>query len=81
MSLGELSQGSVAYRPGASLGGGELTPAERDSGITTDGLLVGGGSVEGWATDSVVAKHKHADVWSTGQGTRGMIIRMPGRNP
>ena len=64
--LGVLPQGSVAYRPGAPLGGGALTPAERASGVTADGLPVGGGPVAGWATEPAVAKHKHADIWSTG---------------
>ena len=69
----------MAYREGASLGGGELTPTERQSGLV-NGLPIGGGEISNWRTQ-VLKKHKHAYVWSTGQGTRGMVIRLPGSAP
>jgi hypothetical protein len=69
--------GKVAYREGASLGGGVLTPDEREAGAV-DGYRLGGGPVEEWRTDPAFRLHKHEPIWTTGQGTRGMIIRLPG---
>ena len=69
--------GQVAYREGAaSLGGGLMTDEERETGVVMGWPL--GGTFQ---TVPQMEVPRYGPVWSTGQGTRGMIIRLPNTPP